>query len=308
MKTYGSIKTPVLSSEYCTPIRFTMTNNDVPPTLHLHKSKHQVCPYPQRISCNINLSSVPSGHQSIPEKPTSMSPVSSNFEKKEEKTSTNSCVQKELQKNEKKVVVAEENVWQDNLKYVEHQENGGSNLYITWSGTKAQLVEKLQIFKLQVREVLRTSDDSVRNVIFKSHPIARKAFTMQNQIRLRIVPPKNSHRIWLRNPSPKFLVKFETKCRLVVRKGKAESHDVVGYLLKGCLISTDQLKGNRIRVLCCEGSFMFPGGKVVEMKGVQSKSHEKASLGWITYRCKHTKKPFLIRRSWNMLDDYIFKG
>merc|ERR1719233_2063257 len=99
------------------------------------------------------------------------------------------------------------------------------------------------------------------------HPIARKAFTMQKQIGLRSVPPKNSRRIWLRNPSPRFLVKFETKCQLVVKRGKKECHDIVGELLKGCLFSADQLKGHRIRVASCEGSFKFPGGRIVEMKG-----------------------------------------
>jgi len=156
-----------------------------------------------------------------------------------------------------------------------------------------------------VREVLSTKDKSMCNVIFETHPIARKAFTMQQQIRLRIVPPINSRRCWFRNPSPKFLVQFETKCRLTVRKGKAECHDTVGELLKGCFITVDQLKGNRIRVMCCEGSFMFPGGKIVEMKGVQDKSDKKTSLGWISFRCKD--KLLVIRRSWNMLSDYVYK-
>jgi len=129
---------------------------------------------------------------------------------------------------------------------------------------------------------------------------------MQRQIRVRIVPPKNSHRIWFRNPSPTFLVKFETKCRLTIRKGKAECHDVVGELLKGCLITADQLKGNRIRVICCEGSFVFPGGKTVEMKGVQSNSCKTTSLGWISYRSKYTNESLVIRRSWNKLEDYVY--
>ena len=111
--------------------------------------------------------------------------------------------------------------------------------------------------------------------------------------------------MWMRNPSPKFQVKYETKCRLVVRNGKAECHDIVGKLLKGCSILADQLKGNSIRVVYCEGSFMFPGGKIVEMKGVPNESNEKTSLGWISYRCKYTKQSLVIRRSWNILNDYI---
>jgi len=72
---------------------------------------------------------------------------------------------------------------------------------------------------------------------------------------------KNSNRIWLRNQSPTFFVKFWTKCRLVVRNRKADCHDIVGELLKGCLTIADQLKGNRIRVICYEGGFMVPWWK-----------------------------------------------
>lgn len=137
---------------------------------------------------------------------------------------------------------------------------------------------------------------------------------MQREIRLQMLPPKNTNRNWLRNPSPKFLVKFETKCRLVVRKGKAERHYIVGDLLmsncqeqKGCLIWADQLKGNRIRVVRCEGKFMFPGGQVVEMKGVSTNPERKTSLGWITYRCKITKTIYVSRLSGNLLTDYIYR-
>jgi len=200
----------------------------------------------------------------------------------------------------------DESVWKGNLAF-EEWKNGGSNLFITWSGRKAELINKLHSFKLKVRDIFRTSDESILNVVFETHPIARKAFTMQNQIRVRAVPPKNSPRIWWRNPSPRFLVKFETKCQLVVKKGKAECHDIVGELLPGCLITADQLKGHRIRVLCCEGSFMFPGGNIVKMKGVLNKAYDQASLGWISYRCKHSKETLVERRSWNNLGDYIYQ-
>jgi len=202
----------------------------------------------------------------------------------------------------------EENIWLGSCDYHEYCHENGSNLYITWSGSKAELVEKLQKLNLEVRDIFSTSDENVCNVIFKSHPIARKAFTMQHIIRLRIVPPRNSHRIWMRNPSPTFLVKFETKRRLVVREGRAECHDIVGELLEGCMITADQLKWHRMRIVCCEGQFMFPGGKIVEMRAVPCKSNERVSLGWISYYCKYTKESLVIRRSWNMLSDYIYTG
>jgi len=200
----------------------------------------------------------------------------------------------------------EENVWLGSCDYLEYLHEDGSNLFITWSGSKPELVEKLDNFKLGVRDVFSTSDENVLNVVFDSHSIARKAFTMQHLIRLRVVPPKNSHRRWIRNPSPTFLVKFETNRQLIVKKGRAESHDVVGYLLKGCLIYADQLKGHRIRVARCEGMFMFPGGEIMEMKGISNKPDKNGPLGWISYCCKYTKECFVSRLSWNMLSDYIY--
>jgi len=178
---------------------------------------------------------------------------------------------------------------------------------VTWSGSAQKLKEKMLTFNLQVREVLSTCDENICNVIFESHPIARKAFTRQKEVGLRSVTPKNSRRIWLRNPSPTFLVKFETKCPLVVKKGKSESHDIVGELLKGCMFSADQLKGHRIRVACCEGSFKFPGGRIVGMEGIPN-NFGKAPIGWVSYRSKYTKEPRVIRRSWYKLGDYVYKG
>jgi len=301
---YGFFNTPVRSSASCTPIHCPTAYPDVPPVLNL--TNNQQCgSLPQRISCNINTLPVSSEWTKAAD--SSTFECHGNTSVKQAKMTSSSSVEL-LEKTEKEGVKRkeEENVWLGSCNYDEYCYESCSNLFVTWSGSKAELVEKLQNFKLEVRDVLSTSDENVRNVIFESHPIARKAFTMQHLIRLRIVPPKNSHRIWMRNPSPKFLVKFETKCRLVVRKGKAECHDIVGELLKGCLITADQLKGHRIRVVCCQGSFMFPGGKIVEMKGVRNKSDEKASLGWISYRCKYTKESLVIRRSWNTLSDYIY--
>jgi len=303
---YGYINTPILSSASCTPIPSSMIYPEVPPALDLEESNTQDFGYPRRISCNINSGSV----SAVPGTPATGDATSANLGRNTPATSTNSSSLREAIENVRTTVATKEevNLWTGSLNYEEYRLNGGSNLFITWSGAKEALAEKLQSFKLQVREVLSTTDKNVCNVVFESHPIARKAFTMQRQIRVRIVPPKNSHRIWFRNPSPTFLVKFETKCRLTVRKGKAECHGVVGELLKGSLITADQLKGNRIRVICCEGSFVFPGGKTVEMMGAQTSSSKKTSLGWISYRSKYTNEFLVIRRSWNKLEDYVYNN
>merc|ERR1719193_1142952 len=300
---YGYINTPILSSASCTPIPSSMIYPEVPPALDLEESNTQGSGYPRRISCNINSGSV----LSVPGTPATVDDTSANSGKNTPATSSNSSLKEAIEKIGRIGATVEEvNLWTGSLNYEEYQLNGGSNLFITWSGAKEALAEKLQSFKLKGREVLSTKDKNICNVVFESHPIARKAFTMQRQIRVRIVPPKNSHRIWFRNPSPTFLVKFETKCRLTIRKGKAEWHEVVGELLEGCLITADQLKGNRIRVICCEGNFVFPGGNTVEIKGVSSNSEKNSSLGWISYRCKHTNELFVVRRSWNKLGDYLY--
>jgi len=309
VNTYGYVSTPVLSSASCTPVPYQTAYAEVPPTLNLHKNVVEGYNIPQGMSCNINVGPVSDGCQSAPEKPAASSVNPSSLPPKQSEspktgTSTGSVGEGAAEQEDEE----EEDLWPGDVNYAEYQENRSSNLFVTWPGTKAELVEKIQSYNLQVRDIFTTVDDKMYNVIFVSHPIARKAFTMQQQIGLRIVPPKDSHRIWLRNPSPNFMVKFETKCRLVVKKGKAERHDVVGELLAGCMICADQLKGHRIRVVCCEGSFKFPGGKIVEMKGLPSNSKEKTSLGWISYRCKYTKESLVIRKSWNKLGDYVYKG
>jgi len=310
VNTYGYISTPVLSSGPCTPVAYQTAYAEVLPTLNLHKTNMEGSNIPQGMSCNINMGPVSGGCRSAPEKPAAVWVNSNNLPLKQLEnlkmgTATGSVGEGAPEQEEEDE--EEEDLWLGKVNYAEYRQNGSSNLFVTWSGTKAELVEKMQSYHLQVRDILTTVDDNMYNLIFVSQPIARKAFTMQQQIGLRIVPPRNSHRNWLRNPSPKFMVKFETKCRLVVRKGRAKCHDIVGELLKGCLICADQLKGHRIRVVCCEGSFKFPGGKIVQMKGLPNNSDEKTALGWISYRCKYTKESLVIRKSWNKLRDYVFK-
>jgi len=287
---YGYVNSAIVSSAPCTPMPCVMQSPVVPPTFHLGTNVLGTS-IPDQISCNINPTPEPS---QLPNSEETYSPTSD---------------KREINKPSEKEV---ENVWLDNCSYKEYNQNGGSNLFINWNGAEPGLLRKLQRYKLEIRSVSRCST-GLFNVVFDNHVSARKAFLMQREIRLRMVPPKGSHRNWLRNPSPKFLVKFETKCRLVVKTGKAECHDTVGDLLmsscqqqKGCIIWADQLKGHRIRVVSCEGNFMFPGGRVVQMKRVPTKSDLQSPLGWVLYRCKNTKESFVTRRSSNRLSDYIY--
>jgi len=142
-----------------------------------------------------------------------------------ESTFTHLCNNMEKSKALKRGV---QNVWLGNCSYEEFNHGGCSNLFITWEGTDSELLRKLRHYRLKVRSVFGTRDDSIFNVVFDCHLDARKAFLMQCEIRLTMVPPKGSVRNWLRNPNPKYLVKYETRCRVVVKKGKAECNDIVG--------------------------------------------------------------------------------
>jgi len=287
INSYGYVNSSMVPSTPSTPEKSSV----VPPTFNLTDNEPNPN-LPDKISCNIN----PNPRKcALP---------------KREGTSTSESDKIEVSMPYKK---EEENLWQGNCSYEDNTHSGGSNLYISWKGTESDLHRKLQEYKLEVVSLSRCSSDGIFNVVFKNHLSARKAFLMQRQIKMRMVPPKGSHRNWLRNPSPKFPVKFETRCRLVVKTGKADSHDTVGDLLmsnchkqKGCIIWADQLKGHRIRVVSCDGNFMFPGGRVVQMRGVSTNSDGQRSLGWISYRCRYTRQLYVTRRSGNKLGDYIY--
>jgi len=203
-------------------------------------------------------------------------------------------------------------IWMDNCDYDEYHPERYSNLFITWAWAKSQLIEKLGQLNLIVKFALPTKAKNVWNVVFESHANARKAFTTQREIRMRMVPPKGSKRNWFRNPSPRFLVKYQTKCRLDVRKGKAVCHDLVGTLLmsncktrKGCIIWADQLKGHRIRIVGCIGNFMLPSKKKLKMNEIPKKS-KNHPIGWVSYRNKNTREEYVTQMSGNSLTDYIY--
>jgi len=302
--TYGYVKTPVGSSASSTPIWGHLNHPDLLPVLDLNSKNLHGSTFPKRISSNIHMVKGKAGCPNAPERTACMpSTTSSHSLINKQKTKPNYFPSGDTVKIIKQKAL--DNLWSGSCEYDEYLHNRASNLFITWSGSKAKLIDILKRFKLKLRDVCRTKDENIYNVIFESHQMARKAFTRQREIPLRIVPPKNSQLNWFRNPSPKFPVKFEVKSQLVVRNGKAECHEIVGELLEGCMIWADQLKGRRIRVASCEGRFMFPGGKIVEMQELPNMPNENSPLGWITYRCQHTKELLLERRSLNHLSDYI---
>jgi len=291
LNSYGYVNRSVVPSTPCTPMSCVTQSTVAPPTFHLSNNVSNTS-IPDQISCNINPT---------PE-PLALTDSEGAYKTVSDVMEVNKPYEKEA-----------ENLWLGNCSYKEYTHNGGSNLFVSWYGSEAGLSRKLRRYRFEIRSMCSCNNDGLFNVVFENHLNARKAFLMQKEIQLRMVPPKESHRNWLRNPSPKFLVKFETKCRLVVKEGKAECHEIVGDLLmsncqqqKGCIIWADQLKGHRIRIVSCEGNFMFPGGRVVQMKGVPDSDRQTTSLGWISYRCRFTRESFVTRRSGNKLGDYIY--
>jgi len=208
-------------------------------------------------------------------------------------------------------------IYRNNFSYKEDQHESHSNLYVHWTSTAEQLIDELEQKNLEVHCIQTTIIKDLWNVVFDTHSSARKAFTTQRELKIRMVPPRRSKKNWFRNPSPKFLVQYETKCRLDVREGKAVVHDLVGVLLmsrssyegsKGCHIWADQLKGHRIRIVGCVGKFMFPSKRVIDMKEIPPKPVGNEPIGWVSYRNRHTREEYVTRISGKQLQEYIYNG
>jgi len=208
-------------------------------------------------------------------------------------------------------------VYKKNFSYTEETHGKHSNLYVNWAGKMAQLRHKLELQSIEVHTIQKTAIKDLWNVVFDSHSGARRAFTSQREIKIRMVPPRGSKKKWFRNPGPKFLVQYETKCRLDIRGGKAVVHNLVGTLLMstsssqgytGCHIWADQIKGNRIRIVGCVGKFMLPCKKVINMKEIPPMPVGNTPFGWVSYKSRTTREEFVTRISGNLLEDYIYNG
>jgi len=316
---YNKFK-PVLSPA------FSVGALDVLPMMQSSGKEMQVNPRRDHISCSISteqksstygVTSVNSAHECnvIGCALTKLKPSSQNI-------SDSASVNNHQNSRNATVAWEDDDIWPGTCTYLESEQNSGSTLFATWFTSRALLVGRLRNFQFEVKHIHSTTDNSVFNVVFESHACARKAFTMQRTIRVRMVPPKKSYFKWSRNPSPNFLVKYETERPLIIRKGKAETNDTVGVLLpleskeqKRCFVWADQLKGHCIRIVGCKGSLKYSEGTIVEMKGISNKLEgviqkegRMQSLGWVSYRSKCTNEMFVKRRSGNLLSDYIYRG
>jgi len=297
----------------CYPSNQLITNilpsHDVPP---FYLNSAQGCPIPSNLECNINQMTEMTVPPSFPRQP------NLNIET----ASASTHIAPPWRRSTKSQANVSTKAWDGaiytkNFNYAEEQHPRHSNLYVNWSGTGDELRGELEQRSLEVHSIFSTTIRNLWNVVFDLHSSARKAFTTQREIKIRMVPPRRSKKNWFRNPSPKFLVQYETKCRLDVRQGKAVVHDLVGVLLmsrsscqerKGCYIWADQLKGHRIRIVGCVGKFMFPSKRVINMKEIPQNPVGNAPIGWVSYRNRHTREEYVTRISGNLLQEYIYNG
>jgi len=160
-----------------------------------------------------------------------------------------------------------------------------------------------------IHQVCPTEQHGVYAVQFHDHVSAKRAFTSQKNIRLRMVPPKPLKSYWYKNPAPNFVVEYETKRRLTVKKGKSSSQETVGDLLmfswqmqKGCRVWADQLKGQRLRIVGFVGKMLTCKTTIM-----RHKRPEKFSVvGWISTRCNVTHEKFVERVTGNKIHEYLY--
>jgi len=186
----------------------------------------------------------------------------------------------------------------------------GSFLYVMISNV-VNLKLILSERGIEARDICKTKTPGVLVVLFKTHEDAKRAFTTQREFGVRMLPPSYSRRYWFKNPSPKFQVIFETTRRLTVKSGKSSCNVKVGDFLmtdarmgKGCLILADQMKGRRLRVAAFIGKFRRADGIIIE----QNSFSEGKVIGWISTQCHKTKEKFVLRRSMNAIEHYLYTG
>jgi len=184
----------------------------------------------------------------------------------------------------------------------------GSFLFVTTNN-----IEKLQLLLsergLEVQDIGKTRKQGVLVVLFKTHELAKRAFTTQQEIGIRMVPPNFTKRNWFKNPSPKFPVFFETTRRLTLKAGKSSSNEKIGDFLmmdakmgRGCLVLADQMKGHRIRIVGYIGKFMTTDGRIIEQRSMSKQN----IVGWISTQSQKTKEKFVWRKSMNKISDYVY--
>jgi len=183
----------------------------------------------------------------------------------------------------------------------------GSFLFVT-TNRADKLLFLLRERGIEVQDIGKTRTPGVLVVLFKTHEFAKRAFTTQREIGIRMVPPKYTRKYWLKNPSPNFPVIFETSRRLTVKAGKSSTNEKIGDFLmmdakkgRGCLVLADQMKGRRMRVVGYIGKFMNTCGRIIE----QTSMSKRKIIGWISTKSYKTRQKFVRRISMNQIGGYL---
>jgi len=265
------------------PFYDSMESPELPPEFHLHKNPVAI-PLPDRMSCNICPRPDKLLMPKITDMPSSVPNASEKSLIQRPQANSVSVTQKHVvEKTVLRGVDGGKMGWEMSY-YSPYQHNCVSSLLITWSGSTAKLAEKLShcimdarlVFKRtgeKSRLVFKRTGEKFSDVVFKNHFTGRKAFKMQRDIRLRILPPWNRPRNCLRNPGTMFLAKLDTKAGLAIEKEREECHDIMGKLLmsdrqtkNGDMIWADKLIGHLIDAIYCKTKFMHPECRIVQMK------------------------------------------
>lgn len=242
--------TALFSPSYVTSVVPSAVKTSMVPCLYINQNPSG-CTVPQNISCNIRpvpiQNEIPNATVAIPSTPLRTCSIDTSMSERATEASGKSVnvTTESMQRIRAGLDFSNdsEDWYSSKINYSEYVHGSGSNLYVTWSKSAYDLKYVLESHNLEVLCILNTDDDSIFNVVFDNHLTARRAFIKQRSILLRMVPPKNSKKNWLKSASPKFLVKYETRRRLRVREGKALSHAIVGDLVMsncenrtGCII------------------------------------------------------------------------
>jgi len=198
--------------------------------------------------------------------------------------------------------------WNELVEKVYDEVTDGSFLFVKTNNV-LKLIEIFRKRGLEIQDIGKTRKPGVLVVLFTTHEFAKRAFTLQKEIGLRMEPPCYTKRYWFKNPSPNFHVVFETTRRLTVKSGKSSSNVKIGDFLMmdarkgvGCIVWGDQMKGHRMRVVNYVGKLMHTDGQIVEKKSLS----EPKIVGWISTQCHKTKEKLVLRKSMNKIEDYIY--
>jgi len=174
---------------------------EMPPMLNLYNQNPTAVSYPSQASCNIQLAPV----RSVPNSISSgkLLPKKADVHLATLQTrnlNTNPVLSPKSKSNDQSIKeISSRNdcedwdIWDERCEFMEWKE-GGSNLFVTWTGQKKHLLAKLRCQNLEVRHCFITRSANIFNVIFEDHTHARKAFMSQRETHIRMVPPKNSTR------------------------------------------------------------------------------------------------------------------